>query len=140
MLNLWNFFFDVWKPFYCLSCPCDQELSQDSFSSQSSAPPSNQPMASNKSSQEDSMQARPSSLPVSPLSSPSTCDLCLLYLSFISWFPWAPTASILWSVNVYFRTFKQWQKSHIYTEIPEYLTSPVVRVLLFSYGQKFCCC
>ncbi|KAI9548525.1 hypothetical protein NQZ68_007383 [Dissostichus eleginoides] len=39
------------------------ELSQDSFSSQSSAPPSNQPMASNKSSQEDSMQGRPSSLP-----------------------------------------------------------------------------
>uniref|UniRef100_A0A3B4YBD3 AT-rich interaction domain 1A n=1 Tax=Seriola lalandi dorsalis TaxID=1841481 RepID=A0A3B4YBD3_SERLL len=39
------------------------ELSQDSFSSQSSAPPSNQPMTSSKSSQEDSMQARPSSLP-----------------------------------------------------------------------------
>ncbi|KAK1880083.1 AT-rich interactive domain containing protein 1A, partial [Dissostichus eleginoides] len=43
--------------------PPPQELSQDSFSSQSSAPPSNQPMASNKSSQEDSMQGRPSSLP-----------------------------------------------------------------------------
>ncbi|TKS88673.1 AT-rich interactive domain-containing protein 1A [Collichthys lucidus] len=41
-----------------------QELSQDSFSSQSSAPPSNQPMTSNKSSQEDSMQGRPSSLPL----------------------------------------------------------------------------
>ncbi|MEQ2172712.1 hypothetical protein GOODEAATRI_024059 [Goodea atripinnis] len=41
----------------------NQELSQDSFSSQSSAPPSNQP---NKSGQEDSMQGRPSSLPVSP--------------------------------------------------------------------------
>ncbi|XP_017293478.1 AT-rich interactive domain-containing protein 1A isoform X2 [Kryptolebias marmoratus] len=40
--------------------PPPQELSQDSFSSQSSAPPSNQP---NKSSQEDSMQGRPSSLP-----------------------------------------------------------------------------
>ncbi|XP_072303864.1 AT-rich interactive domain-containing protein 1A isoform X2 [Eucyclogobius newberryi] len=43
--------------------PPAQELSQDSFSSQSSAPPSNQPVASNKSSQEDSMQGRPSSLP-----------------------------------------------------------------------------
>ncbi|XP_077446744.1 AT-rich interactive domain-containing protein 1A isoform X2 [Stigmatopora argus] len=43
--------------------PPPQELSQDSFSSQSSAPPSNQPMPSNKSSQEDSMQGRPSSLP-----------------------------------------------------------------------------
>ncbi|KAM9737644.1 AT-rich interactive domain-containing protein 1A isoform 2-T2 [Menidia menidia] len=40
--------------------PPPQELSQDSFSSQSSAPPSNQP---NKSGQEDSMQGRPSSLP-----------------------------------------------------------------------------
>ncbi|XP_041867946.1 AT-rich interactive domain-containing protein 1A isoform X2 [Melanotaenia boesemani] len=40
--------------------PPSQELSQDSFSSQSSAPSSNQP---NKSGQEDSMQARPSSLP-----------------------------------------------------------------------------
>ncbi|XP_053717548.1 AT-rich interactive domain-containing protein 1A isoform X1 [Synchiropus splendidus] len=43
--------------------PPQQELSQDSFSSQSSAPSSNQPMASSKSGQEDSMQARPSSLP-----------------------------------------------------------------------------
>ncbi|XP_037548790.1 AT-rich interactive domain-containing protein 1A [Nematolebias whitei] len=41
--------------------PPPQELSQDSFSSQSSAPPSNQP---NKAAQEDSMQGRPSSLPV----------------------------------------------------------------------------
>ncbi|KAG9332256.1 hypothetical protein JZ751_015465, partial [Albula glossodonta] len=42
------------------------ELSQDSFSSQSSAPPSNQPMASSKSSTDDvTMQGRPSSLPVS---------------------------------------------------------------------------
>lgn len=57
-------------------CPHNQELSQDSFSSQSSAPPSNQPMASNKSSQEDSMQARPSSLPVSPLFLYLTSDLC----------------------------------------------------------------
>uniref|UniRef100_A0A1A8GPT6 AT rich interactive domain 1B (SWI1-like) n=1 Tax=Nothobranchius korthausae TaxID=1143690 RepID=A0A1A8GPT6_9TELE len=40
--------------------PPPQELSQDSFSSQSSAPPSNQ---TSKSGQEDSMQARPSSLP-----------------------------------------------------------------------------
>ncbi|XP_045081994.1 AT-rich interactive domain-containing protein 1A-like [Coregonus clupeaformis] len=43
--------------------PPPQELSQDSFSSQSSAPPSNQPMTSNKSGAEDSMQGRPSSLP-----------------------------------------------------------------------------
>ncbi|XP_031649325.1 LOW QUALITY PROTEIN: AT-rich interactive domain-containing protein 1A [Oncorhynchus kisutch] len=43
--------------------PPPQELSQDSFSSQSSAPPSNQPMTSNKSGTEDSMQGRPSSLP-----------------------------------------------------------------------------
>nr|XP_046183063.1 AT-rich interactive domain-containing protein 1A-like isoform X1 [Oncorhynchus gorbuscha] len=43
--------------------PPTQELSQDSFSSQSSAPPSNQPTTSNKSGTEDSMQGRPSSLP-----------------------------------------------------------------------------
>nr|XP_029519072.1 AT-rich interactive domain-containing protein 1A-like isoform X2 [Oncorhynchus nerka] len=43
--------------------PPPQELSQDSFSSQSSAPPSNQPMTSTKSGAEDSMQGRPSSLP-----------------------------------------------------------------------------
>ncbi|CAF87679.1 unnamed protein product, partial [Tetraodon nigroviridis] len=43
------------------------ELSQDSFSSQSNASASNQAMASSKSSQEDSMQTRPSSLPVSLL-------------------------------------------------------------------------
>uniref|UniRef100_A0A6Q2Y8P6 ARID domain-containing protein n=1 Tax=Esox lucius TaxID=8010 RepID=A0A6Q2Y8P6_ESOLU len=43
--------------------PPPQELSQDSFSSQSSAPPSNQPMTSNKSGTEDSLQGRPSSLP-----------------------------------------------------------------------------
>uniref|UniRef100_A0A3B3QA81 AT-rich interaction domain 1A n=1 Tax=Paramormyrops kingsleyae TaxID=1676925 RepID=A0A3B3QA81_9TELE len=44
--------------------PPAQELSQDSFSSQSSAPPSNPPMASSKSGTEEiSMQGRPSSLP-----------------------------------------------------------------------------
>lgn len=44
-----------------------QEISQESFSSQSSATASSQPVASTKSSSED-MQGRPSSLPVSLLS------------------------------------------------------------------------
>ncbi|XP_062867688.1 AT-rich interactive domain-containing protein 1A isoform X2 [Trichomycterus rosablanca] len=43
--------------------PPQQELSQDSFTSQTSGPPSNQPLASSKSSTEDGMQGRPSSLP-----------------------------------------------------------------------------
>ncbi|XP_037386852.1 AT-rich interactive domain-containing protein 1A isoform X3 [Pygocentrus nattereri] len=43
--------------------PPPQELSQDSFSSQASAPSSNPPMASSKSGTEDSLQGRPSSLP-----------------------------------------------------------------------------
>ncbi|XP_051519086.1 AT-rich interactive domain-containing protein 1A-like isoform X1 [Myxocyprinus asiaticus] len=43
--------------------PPPQELSQDSFSSQSSAPSSNQPMVSSKSGPEENMQGRPSSLP-----------------------------------------------------------------------------
>lgn len=43
--------------------PPQQELSQDSFSSQNSGPASNQPAASSKSSTEDGMQGRPSSLP-----------------------------------------------------------------------------
>ncbi|XP_017549522.1 AT-rich interactive domain-containing protein 1A isoform X3 [Pygocentrus nattereri] len=42
--------------------PPPQEISQESFSSQSSAPPSSQPVASSKSGSED-MQGRPSSLP-----------------------------------------------------------------------------
>lgn len=47
----------------CLILSLPQEISQDSFSSQSSAPPSNQP----KSVSEDvSMQGQLSSLPVSP--------------------------------------------------------------------------
>ncbi|XP_028820122.1 AT-rich interactive domain-containing protein 1A isoform X2 [Denticeps clupeoides] len=43
--------------------PPPQELSQDSFSSQSSAPSSNQPLVSSKGGPDDSMQGRPSSLP-----------------------------------------------------------------------------
>ncbi|XP_057211198.1 AT-rich interactive domain-containing protein 1A isoform X1 [Triplophysa rosa] len=43
--------------------PPPQELSQDSYSSQSSTPSSYQPMVSSKSGPEDNMQGRPSSLP-----------------------------------------------------------------------------
>ncbi|KAL0961648.1 hypothetical protein UPYG_G00353450, partial [Umbra pygmaea] len=51
------------SPYQRFPPPPQQEISQDSFSSQSSVPPSNQP----KSGSEDvSMQGRPSSLPVSP--------------------------------------------------------------------------
>lgn len=51
------------SPFQRFPPPPPQELSQDSFSSQSSAPSSNQPMVSSKSGPEDSIQGRPSSLP-----------------------------------------------------------------------------
>lgn len=77
---------DLWIHFStCAFYPRNQELSQDSFSSQSSAPPSNQPMTSNKSSQEDSMQGRPSSLPVStPSPPPHLLHLSDLALAWVS--------------------------------------------------------
>ncbi|KAF7686229.1 AT-rich interactive domain-containing protein 1A [Silurus meridionalis] len=49
-------------PFQRFPTP-QQELSQDSFSSHTSGPTSNQPIVSSKSGTEDSMQGRPSSLP-----------------------------------------------------------------------------